>query len=216
MGTRRPAVRAIVFDLDNCLCAASELGADLFEPAFAAVRQANRGTLDEARLEQALVECWFTAFDDVAAHHGFSAQMTEAGRRCFASLEVTVPLQGYPDLYVVRDLDLPRFLVTSGFERLQASKIRALGIDSWFEAVVIDSLDRADRQGKRSIFERLRARGGWSADEVMVVGDNPASELAAGRSLGMVTVQTLRPGVTRWDEVDHHVGSLVELPPLLG
>ncbi|MFO1212457.1 MAG: hypothetical protein U1E74_08000 [Paenacidovorax caeni] len=33
---------------------------------------------------------------------------------------------------------------------------------------------------------------------MLVVGDNPLSELAAGRALGATTVQTVRPGVEPW------------------
>jgi putative hydrolase of the HAD superfamily len=38
-------MRGIIFDMDNCLAAADEVGAQLFEPAFDAIRTANRGTL---------------------------------------------------------------------------------------------------------------------------------------------------------------------------
>src|SRR5580765_7952350 len=38
----RTMVKALIFDLDNCLAAANEVGEELFEPAFEAMRQANR------------------------------------------------------------------------------------------------------------------------------------------------------------------------------
>lgn len=38
-------------------------------------------------------------------------------------LEVTTPMQGYGDLDVLKELPVQRFLVTSGFRRLQESKI---------------------------------------------------------------------------------------------
>jgi hypothetical protein len=42
-------IKALIFDLDNCLAAANEVGDDLFEPAFGAMRNANRGTLTTER-----------------------------------------------------------------------------------------------------------------------------------------------------------------------
>ena len=45
--------------------------------------------------------------------------------------------------------------------------------------------------------------------------ENDNDEIAAGNQLGCTTVQTLRPGVKRDDEADHHIGKLYELAPLL-
>ncbi len=209
-------IQAVIFDLDNCLCAASAVGDELYAPAFAALRAANRGRLDEAALHAAFQECWYTAFDTVAALHGFSPAMIDAGHAAFAGLEVTTPLVAYPDLPLVRELPVRRFLVTSGYRRLQESKVRALGIGDWFDAVIVDAVDDPDHPGKQAIFERLLAAERCAAGEVMVVGDNPVSELAAGRNLGMVTVQILRPGVVRSAEAMHHIDSLDELRPLMG
>ena len=50
---------------------------------------------------------------------------------------------------------------------------------------------------------------------MLVVGDNPLSELAAGRALGATTVQTVRPGVEPWPLVDHRVEGLQGLLALL-
>ena len=105
------AHRVAIFDLNNCLLDARAVGG-LFEPAFAAVRAANRGTLGDDVLERALHACWHTAFALVAARYGFSAAMIEAGKAAFGAMEVQGPLQGYDDLPLVRVLPLKRYLVT--------------------------------------------------------------------------------------------------------
>jgi len=51
--------------------------------------------------------------------------------------------------------------------------------------------------------------------QIAVVGDNPKTELGAGKRLGMVTIQTLRPMVERWDGADHHIESFAELPRVI-
>ena len=50
---------------------------------------------------------------------------------------------------------------------------------------------------------------------MLVVGDNPRSELGAAKEVGIKTVQTLRPNIIRWDEADAHIISLYELKELL-
>ena len=206
---------AIIFDLDNCLAPATAVGQALLEPAFEAVRAVNHGTLAASHLEDALADCWVHAFDWVARTHEFSAEMFDAGWAVMRTLEVEGPMKGYEDLPELDKLHARRFLVTSGFRRLQTSKVRALGIGQLFERVVIDAIDEPERVGKQEIFEQILADSGLSADEVLVVGDNPESEIVAGNRLGIMTIQTLRPGIRYSPEATGHVDSIAGLKPLL-
>lgn len=206
---------AIIFDLDNCLAAADEPGEQLLEPVFAAVRSANRGSLPDAGLDAALHDCWFHAFDWVARRHGFTDDMRRAGWDAFRAIEVRAPMRGYGDLGVLPELGDMLFLVTSGFRRLQESKVRALGIAPLFREVVVDAVDEPGRAGKEGIFVDLMARHDLGPDEVLVVGDNVESELAAARRLGITGVQTLRRGVLPAAELELRVANLHELRRLL-
>ena len=159
-------------------------------------------------------------FDLVADRYGFTPAMRSAGWEEFRQMEVRTPPQAYPDLGLVPSIPLRRYLVTSGFRRLQNSKIDALGIRSWFEEVIIDALDDKDDEnapphGKRPVFERILAREGCTPQQVLVIGDNPLSELGAGRALGAVTVQTVRPGISPWELADYRVESLEEVLQIL-
>ncbi|MBD9391418.1 HAD family hydrolase [Acidovorax sp. ACV01] len=208
-----------IFDLDNCLLDARAVG-PLFEPAFEAIRQANRHTLTPAVLEQALHQCWFTAFDLVAERYRFTPAMRAAGWQQFSQMQVRAPLQGYPDIGLLPRIPLRRYLVTSGFRRLQDSKIDALGIRPWFEQVLIDAIDDPQDKvgalhGKRPLFEQILAREGCTPQQALVIGDNPLSELAAGRALRATTVQTVRPGVQPWELADHQVEGLEGVLKLL-
>lgn len=208
-----------IFDLDNCLMDALSVGA-LFEPAFDAIRQANHGALAPAVLDEAIDQCWYTAFDLVADRYGFTPAMRSAGWEKFRQMEVRTPPRSYPDLELVLRIPLRRYLVTSGFRRLQDSKIDALGIRAWFDGVIIDALDDKDDEnapphGKRPVFERILAREGCTPQQVLVIGDNPLSELGVGRALGAVTVQTVRPGIHPWELADYRVESLQEVLQIL-
>jgi len=84
--------KAIIFDLDSCLAAADEVGDQLFASAFAAIRAANDGSVPEATLQFAFVECWWVAFDAVAANYGFTEAMQAAGWKAFQQTEVKTPM----------------------------------------------------------------------------------------------------------------------------
>lgn len=208
-------IKAVIFDLDNCLAAADEAGRGLLEPAFAAMRAANDGTVPEAAVAEGFEDMWRHGLDWVVRAHGFTTAMRDAGWRAMARIEVTEPLSGYGDLGWLEEMELPRFLVTTGFRRLQESKVRALGLAPLFTDIIVDALDDPGRRGKEAIFAEIVGRLGAQPAELLVVGDNDESELAAGARLGMPTVQTLRPGVPRSERAMFHIRSLEELPGVI-
>lgn len=210
--------KAIILDLDNCIAAASEIGHHLFSSVFDAIRSANRGALSEAGLQEAFADCWRHSVDWVAAKHGFTEEMIAAAWRVCVAMEVERPMYGYGDLEVLAELPVQRFLVTSGFRRLQESKIRALGAAHLFTAIYIDAVDAIDdpdRKGKHGIFEGILTEYGFRPEEVLVVGDNPEAEIEAGNRLGIRTVQILRPGVPRGDNATFYVEDFPGLRRLL-
>jgi len=204
-------IKALIFDLDNCLAAATEVGEGLFRPAFEAIRSANEGAVPDPELEQAFADMWRHPLDWVAAKYGFSKRMQDAAWELFCSMEVSHPMQGYGDLDVLKQVPATCFLVTSGFRRLQESKIRALGLQNLFQALYVDAIDEPDRLGKQGLFEKILKEHHLTNDEVLVIGDNPDSEIEAGNRLGIRTVQTLRPGVSPSPSATAHIRSLTEL-----
>lgn len=208
-------IRAIVLDLDKCLAPPEEIGRAFFEPALEAIRRANEGSLDDEALETAFGDFWHLAYDEVASRHHFTPAMVQAGWNAFRSFRMPGPLRGYGDLDVLREFDVPLILVTTGFRQFQESKVDALGIRERFVEVVVDDIDGHERLGKERIFVDLLERYGWRPDEVLVVGDNPESEIVAGNRLGMPTVQILRPGVVRDASGQRHVHDLRELCALV-
>ncbi len=115
-------IKGILFDLDTCLSAADETGLRFYNTAFDAIRRANNGLLDEKKLETAFSDCWTHSLDFVAEKHRFSEAMLRAGWKAFSSMEVREPMHGYPDLGVLEQLPLMKFLVTSGFRRAKSCR----------------------------------------------------------------------------------------------
>jgi FMN phosphatase YigB (HAD superfamily) len=214
-GSIETVFRALIFDLDNCLADAREVGEDTFFPAFEAIRQANNDTVALEVLDEALKDTWRHPFDWIVTRYGFSSEMSSAGFEAFRRIEVKREMHGYGDQSVLSEIPVKKFLVTSGFRRLQESKIAALGITQLFNSIIVDAIDEETRRGKRGYFEQIVSDHGLRPGEVMVVGDNADSEIAVGNQLGMVTVQTLRPGVTFAASANHHVKGLAELKGLL-
>jgi putative hydrolase of the HAD superfamily len=211
--------RAVVFDLDDTLYPVSSVPADTVAPLIAAVRRANAGpdAIPSDRLELALADAWRHPFPVVTTLHALPAAVIAAWHDAQLSLEITASLEPFDDVRrVLPRLTQQRFLVTTGYRRFQESKLAALGIADLFDGIYIDALDvRGGPHGKTAVFRHLMDIWALTAREIVVVGDNEHGEIAAGRALGMPTVQVLRPGVIRARLVDWHVAGLDELPTLI-
>ena len=213
-------LKAVIFDLDDTLFPVASLPPDALGPAVAAARAANvgRGAMPADRLEQALADAFRFPFPVVAATHDLPTAVAQAWDAANRTLEITTGLATYDDVVpVLARLGLRRFLVTTGYRRFQESKLAALGIGNLFDGIYIDAVDDDARSpdGKRAVFRQLLHERHLAPAETLVVGDSEPGELAAGRSLGMPTVQVLRPGVRPARLVDWRIADLGELPAVI-
>ena len=76
-------------------------------------------------------------------------------------------------------------------------------------------IDQPGYRGKQKIFEDILHDYRLQPGQVLIMGDNHDSEIAAGVRLGIRTVQTLRPGVPHSPAATYHVQTLHALRPLL-
>lgn len=206
-------VNALIVDLDNTLFPAKSIPEEVFDPVIDRVRELNLGKRGVRReiLEQAIAACWDHAFDVVAAKYSLPEILQNAWHEEMKSVEVTGPLEPYPDVEALGTLPVPKYLVTTGYRRFQESKIDALAIRPLFEGVYIDALGEGERTGKEEVFAGILARLDEQPEKVGVLGDSADSEIAVGNKLGMRTVQVVRDGVRRAQRADHHIRSLWDL-----
>lgn len=206
-------VKAIIFDLDMCILDTHSLTGPFFQPVLDALRNANLPPEIKEKVERQL---WTTSLDDTVDMFIVPEDVAEDMREAYRHIEVPDGIKSFGDENYIKRLDVKKILVTSGYKRFQETKISKLGIAPLFDEIVIDALDyREQRKGKKKIFKELLEKNQWDKDEVFVVGDNPVSELGAAKSLGIPTIQILRPTIVKWDEATHHISSFRELEKLV-
>ncbi len=208
-------MKAIIFDLDMCIFDTRTLGEGILEPVLEPLRASSVPDDVKREVDRVLLT---TSLEDVIEIFRLPHDVAEEMRH--AHHQLVVPEIGpktFGDEDCIRSISLPKILVTSGYRRWQEQKLEKLHINDLFEEIIIDVIDDPKkRKGKRAIFKDLMSRRNWKPHEVLVVGDNPLSELKAAKELGMTTVQTLRPTVRREEGFDHYIFSLDELLPLVG
>ncbi len=204
-------IKAIFFDFDHCLFDTHSMGTGYLESILSILE---KSTVPEPVKKEFRSRLHLTDFDEALRALPIPEDIAKVMRSAYAE---TTPPHGnvYDDLVVLEELPVLKVLVTSGFQRFQEQKIAHSGVAEYMDEVVIDPFDVHPRKGKQKIFEELLAQHALLPEEVLVVGDKPTSELAAGNALGIPTVQILRPGTVRWEGALHHIASLSELKELL-
>jgi putative hydrolase of the HAD superfamily len=85
-------------------------------------------------------------------------------------------------------------LLTDGYLSAQQAKVRALGIEQRFQAIVYsDELGRESWKPSRRPFEEMMARTGYPGISCLYVSDNPAKDFVAANGLGWTTIRIRRP-----------------------
>ena len=92
---------------------------------------------------------------------------------------------------------------------------KALSITHLFTEIHIDAIDESRPIGKLQAFEAIMQMHRLTPQEVLVVGDSPDSEIAAGNKLGITSIQILRPGVPPSSAATHQIRTLAELSRFL-
>jgi len=202
-------IKAIIFDLDMCILDTHSLTGPFFQPVLDALRNS---TLSPELKEKVEYQLWTTSLDDTVNMFAVPEDVAEKMREAYREIEVPDDIKSFGDEEYIRNLPAKKILVTTGYRKFQETKIEKLGIVDLFDEIIIDALDyREQRKGKKKIFRELLEKNAWGKGEVLVVGDNPMSELGVAKNMGITTVQTLRPTVVKWKEADHHIFSLQEL-----
>ncbi|EPX58552.1 putative hydrolase of the HAD superfamily [Cystobacter fuscus DSM 2262] len=187
-------LKAVIYDLDDTLFPARSVPEEAARPMLTALREVLEGCgeLKAARIADIMEQVWDRPLDEIARLHGLSAEVLDRLGGLFAGFRLNCELMPYPDIQIIEQVPGLRILVTTGFRRLQESKIECLGIAHYFDRIIVDALGEPERKGKQAIFREFLEACRLRPEEVVVLGDNPHSEIDAGNKLGIPTVQILR------------------------
>lgn len=178
-------IKALIFDLDNTIFATKSISDEVFAGIYELI-QHHRGNISNEDFENIRAELSRTAFQKVAGQYKFSDELRAQGVELLKGTTYDKPIQPYKDYESIRSVNLTKFLVTFGFMKLQQSKIDSAGVRNDFkEVIVVDP--EISSETKRDVFVRLMEKYGYKKDELIVIGDDPESEIAAARDLGIKT-----------------------------
>lgn len=176
--------KAIIFDLDNTIYPVSSIGEKLFDDLFRLIEEDGRFSGDFDNIKDSIQKKPFQA---VAKEFHFDDELTAKALEALSDLEYNDVIEPFDDYLVTRGIDRLKFLVTTGFTKLQWSKIRRMGLEKDFEACFVVDPAMTDRT-KKHIFAEIMEEYKLQSEDVLVIGDDIQSEIKAGKELGIDTV----------------------------
>jgi putative hydrolase of the HAD superfamily len=188
--------RAIILDLDNTIYPVSSISANLFEKVYDLLEE----HLPVGDIEAVKEDMGCRPYHLVADKFNFSDDLKAKGINILKNITYDLPMQPFDDYHQVKSTQIKKFLVTTGFSKLQWSKVKMLGIeDDFIEIHIVDP--EISNQTKKDVFADILKRHNYTAADVLVTGDDPESEIKAATELGIDTFL--------FDPWDKHVDAVV-------
>lgn len=179
----------IVFDLDDTVYSSSSIEPESYIELFDVIFRSLRTADVDIDLEEFKRNLLKLPLDQVFRKYHFEKKLLYQIKNEIENLKFDFKIEPYSDFFKVKDLDFIKILVTSGMTKIQKAKILALKIENIFDDVIVDDpFFLEDEVGKKDVFMRIVDYYNIDAKQVVVIGDNPSSELVAGLELGMTTV----------------------------
>ena len=185
--------KAIIFDLDNTIYSVSSIGEQIFNGLFRLIETDGRYQGDFDAVKEALQKRPFQA---VAREFKFHPELNHKAVELLSDLSydgTIKPFDDYSEYRSKKQDGLLKFLVTTGFSKLQWSKIRQMQLESDFDACFVVDPAKSHRT-KKDVFAKIMEEYKLQPKEVLVIGDDVHSEIKAGKELGMDTLLYLHDG----------------------
>ena len=195
-------IRAVVFDLDDTLYDQRQHLAEAFrsvgrllEELFGLNPEEVAGKL--LRLARVEGSASGRLFDHLLEEYGIKPERGIIGRMVSAFYAYKPsklkPYRGVVEtLQWLKKRGLKLGLLTDGRPELQRAKLKALGLEGFFDAILItDEFGRDFRKPNSAAFLEIARRLNVKPEETAYVGDNPLKDFLGARKAGMAAIRVL-------------------------
>jgi putative hydrolase of the HAD superfamily len=202
-------IRAVLFDLDGTLYDRDAAIRRTAYEQFEAVHH-SLPSVEASFFVERLVEMDGHGYSRPRRMHHVLAESlgwgVEVGDRLEECFRGRMESDTLPALDALRAIGLKLGIVTNGPVEWQSRKIRAMNIESLFDAILISESEGVQKPDVR-IFQRALQRCGVEAHEALFVGDHPENDIAGAEGAGICPVWKRMPywevpaGVARIDRL---------------
>jgi putative hydrolase of the HAD superfamily len=206
-------IRAFILDLDNTVYPTDSIADKLFEPFYKFLAQ-HADEIGEDNIPEIKKLMIKKAWQKIADQFELNDELVEEGSDVLRGLKCDFPMYTFDDYEHVKPFEVDKFLVTMGFTGMQESKIKMLNIESQFKETIVNDPEKTEGT-KKEIFDDLIKKYGYQPEEVLVIGDDPESEIKSGLDLGIPTVLYDVNEEYTDAKATHHIKSYTELEAIV-
>ncbi|MEJ7558457.1 MAG: HAD family hydrolase [Pedobacter sp.] len=172
--------KALIFDLDDTIYPTKSVVDDMYKELFSLLK----GQVSDEVLDNVRADILTTPFHVIAERHTIDKELSDQALKMCLDMEYSGTMQPFEDYHLTKNNAADRFLVTAGYTKLQKSKIRQLGIDKEFKEIFIPD-PYTSELSKTDVFKQILNTYHYEPSEVLVIGDNPETEISAAKELGI-------------------------------
>jgi putative hydrolase of the HAD superfamily len=105
-------------------------------------------------------------------------------------------------------------IITNGRGKFQAKAISGLGIQDYFDAILISEIEQV-RKPEAEIFNRAITRLGGTAKDSVFIGDHPEADILGAKDANLRTIWKRNPFWQQAAGADATIDELMEIPAIL-
>ncbi|USD42922.1 pyrimidine 5'-nucleotidase [Vibrio sp. SCSIO 43135] len=195
----------------------SRKGVDFTEQDFAVYQEVNKplwvdyqdGVITAEQLKHTRFDAWAKKLDTT------TAELNSAFLEAMADICTLLP--GAKELMESLSGKAKMGIITNGFTELQAIRLERTGMTDYFDHVVISEEVGIAKPDLGIFAHALERMGNPCKSKVLMVGDNPHSDILGGLNFGIETCWLNTTGASEVEGIEPHytVNSLTELQNIL-
>ncbi len=227
------ATKAVIFDLDDTLydCSGTLVHSRRLKAAGIIAKAIGCSEKEAYELQHDLDEDSALSgdlYEEIARRYSLPASFTEEINKAFSEVGIggIKPFTGVMDtLKNLKDKGILLFLVTVGKPEEQEKKVCVLGLEGFFDEIIMLHATTNGSDAKKASFKEILDSHDLKAEEVLCVGDRMDRELKVAKELGIPTVMvrhgrhyrrfTSNSMGDNKDVPDTYIESVADLPNIL-
>ncbi len=206
----------IILDLDDTIFETRSMNPTIFDSAISVLSRYYNSDKTEIESTEVIEKIWSIPIDQVFAEYDTPDSVVSEFFEQISLIDYkSLKIKAFEDYKEIKTILTGKILVTTGLVELQMAKIKALNIEADFDSIHIDDPRQKPRDTKSQIFKRIINKTKKDPEEFWVIGDNPDSEIIAGRELGMRTIQRISKTKRSSEFADYQIKSFEELTAIM-